>query len=61
MIDADPALGAEHTRNLVATVGHTRELPGRTRDCQAVFLHWHGHGEGAAAGLALAFFAVAGE
>ena len=32
VIDADPALGAEHTRNLVATVGHTRELLRRTSD-----------------------------
>jgi hypothetical protein len=59
MIDADPALGTEHTRNLVATVGDARKLLRRAGYCQAVFRHRHGHAEGAA-GLALAFFAVAG-
>jgi hypothetical protein len=59
MIDADPALGTEHTRNLVATVGDARKLLRRAGHCQAVFRHRHGHAEGAA-GLALAFFAVAG-
>src|ERR1700737_2290698 len=60
MIDADSALGTEHTRNLVATVGDTRKLLRQAGHGQAVFLHRHGHAEGAA-GLALAFFAVAGE
>src|ERR1700730_4728079 len=59
MIDADPALGTEHTRNLVATVGNARKLLRRAGHCQAVFRHRHGHAE-RAAGLALAFFAVAG-
>jgi Bacterial regulatory helix-turn-helix protein, lysR family len=59
MIDADSALGTEHTRNLVAAVGGTRKLLRQAGHCQAVFRHRHGHAEGAA-GLALAFFAVAG-
>src|SRR5260370_23079210 len=59
MIDADSALGTEHTRKLVAAVGDTRKLLRRAGHCQAVFRHQHGHAEGAA-GLALAFFAVAG-
>ena len=59
MIDADSALGTEHTRHLVATVGDTRNLLRQAGHCQAVFLQRHGHAEGAA-GLALAFFAVAG-
>jgi DNA-binding transcriptional LysR family regulator len=59
MIDADSALGTEHTHNLVAAVGDTRYLLRQAGHCQAVFLHRHGHAEGAA-GLALAFFAVAG-
>jgi hypothetical protein len=58
MIDADSALGTEHTRNLVATVGDTRKLLCQAGHGQAVFLHRHGHAEGAA-GLALAFFAMA--
>ena len=60
MIDADAALGAEHTRNLVATVGETHKLLRRTSDCQVVFLDRHGHCEGTP-GLALAFFAMAGK
>src|SRR6266478_8960218 len=60
MIDADSALGTEHTGNLVATVGATRKLLRQAGHCQAVFRHRHGHAEGAA-GLALAFFAVADE
>jgi hypothetical protein len=59
MIDAGSAIRTEHTRNLVATVGDTRKLLRHAGHCQAVFLHRHGHAEGAA-GLALAFFAVAG-
>src|SRR6266568_6430707 len=59
MIDADAAIRTEHTRNLVATVGATRELLRQAGHCQAVFRHRHGHAEGAA-GLALAFFAMEG-
>src|ERR1700730_1545687 len=33
MIDADPALGTEHTRNLVATVGNARKLLRRAGHC----------------------------
>jgi hypothetical protein len=59
VIDADSALGTEHARNFVATVGDTRKLLRQPGHCQAVFRHRHGHAKGAA-GLALAFFAVAG-
>src|ERR1700722_13610124 len=59
MVDADAALGAEHTRDLIAAIGYTRKLLRRAGYCQAVLLQQHGHGEGAA-GLALAFFAVTG-
>jgi hypothetical protein len=59
MIDADAALGAEHTRNLAAAVGGTRKLLRRAGHLQVLFLHRHGHAEGAA-GLALAFCTVAG-
>src|ERR1700726_1605634 len=37
MIDADSALGTEHTRNLVAAVGSTRKLLCQAGHCQAVF------------------------
>src|SRR5258708_5046916 len=60
VIDADSTFWAEHTRNLVAAVGRTRELLCRANDSQAVFLDRHGHAEGACR-LALAFFAVARE
>jgi hypothetical protein len=59
MIDADAALGTEHTHNLVATLGDTRKLLRQASHGQAVPLHRHGHAEGAAR-LALAFCAVAG-
>src|SRR5216683_3491222 len=59
MIDADSALGTEHSCHLVATVGSTGKLLCRAGHFQAVLRHGHGHAEGAA-GLALAFFAVAG-
>src|SRR5580704_1956850 len=58
-LDADSAIRTEHTRNLVVTVGDTRELLRPAGHCQTVFVHRHGHAEGAA-GFALAFFAVAG-
>jgi hypothetical protein len=60
MIDTDPAFGAEHAFNLVATIGATRKLLRQTGHCQVILLHRHRQAEGAA-GLALAFLAVAGK
>ena len=48
VIDADAAFGAEHTRNLVATIGATRKLLRPAGHCQAVFLYRYGRAEGAA-------------
>src|ERR1700746_426694 len=57
MIDADSALGTEHPRNFVATLGDTRKLLRQAGHGQAVFIHTHAQG---APGCARAFFPVPG-